>query len=83
LVVNVLAGGVGRDVTADGVTVAGGTVRVELTAKVAVGDVDLGEVSPAHDLPVQRGLDKVDGLEGSVGDDTGVVSRLCKNTDQS
>ena len=49
---------------------------IELSTLVAGGDVDVGEVTVTLDLPVKGGLDKVDGGEGAVGDDTSVVTCL-------
>lgn len=77
LVEDVLTGDVGGDVTTDWVTHVGSSVRVELTTVVTVNHVDLGEVTVGHDLNVQRSLDKVNTSHGTVGDDSGVVSRLC------
>lgn len=74
LVRNVGTGRIGGNVTADGVTVTGSTVGVELSSCIARGDVKLGQISKTLDLPVQGGLDKVNGSKGSVGDDTSVVT---------
>jgi hypothetical protein len=74
--VEIRAGHVGGDVTTDGVTIAVGTVGVELTTHVAIGDVDLGEVTIAHDLDVHVGLEEGDTGEGTVRDDTSIVTGL-------
>ena len=71
---NIGTGGVGGNVTTDGVAITGCTVRVELTTLVALGDVELGEVTCTLNLPVQGSLDKVGRGDGTVGNDTGIVT---------
>jgi hypothetical protein len=44
--VNIGSRDVGGDVSTNGVTVTGSTVRVELTTHVLGSDIELGEVSP-------------------------------------
>lgn len=39
------------------------TVGVELTTRVLGGDIHLGKVTPARDLNIVRGLDKVSALQ--------------------
>lgn len=47
---------------------------VELSSLITGSNVDLGQVTETLDLPVQRGFDKVDCGESSVGNDSSVVS---------
>lgn len=67
---------VAGDVATDGVAVARLAMGVELTALVARGNVHARQVGPSLNLVVEGCLDKVDGLECAVWDDTGVVTRL-------
>lgn len=62
------------DITADRVAGTLRTVRVELAAHVAIGNVELGQVARALDLPVQGRLDKVGRGNGAVGNDAGIVA---------
>lgn len=81
LVEDVLTGNVGGDVTADGVAHVGSTVRVELTTFVTGNETDLGKVTKRHELNVEGSLDKVSTCHGSVGNYTGIVTRLCAVSD--
>jgi hypothetical protein len=56
-------------------------VRVELTALVAGEDVQLREVTVAHDLHVEGRLEERDARDGAVGDEARVVARLCAPCD--
>lgn len=47
-----------------------------IRALVALGDVQFCEISPTLNLDVEWRLDKVDGLEDTVGDDPSIVARL-------
>lgn len=77
LVEDMLTGDVGSDVTTDGVTHVGSTVRVELSSLVISHEADRGEVTDGHQLDIEGSLDKVSTGDGTVRDDTGVVTRLC------
>jgi len=68
--------GTSEDLSADGVTRAGGAVRVKLSSFVTTGDVNLGEVTSTGDLDKGRGLEEVSAVDGAVGDETGTVTRL-------
>ena len=57
-------------------TIAIRAVRVELAARVALGDVDLRQVADAGDLDVVRGLDKVRARDRAVGDEARAVALL-------
>ena len=57
-------------------TIAIRTVRVELAARVALGDVDLRQVADAGDLDVVRGLDEVRARDRAVGDEARAVAGL-------
>jgi len=76
--VELLSGGkyIAVNETTDGVAVTIGTVVVELASFVAVGDVDLGEVTLAGDLDVLGGLHEVDAFEGALGHHAGAVAGL-------
>ena len=76
--VELLSGGkdIAIDETTDGVAVTIGAVVVELASCVAIGDVDLGEVTLAGDLDVLGGLHEVDAFEGILGHHTGAVAGL-------
>ncbi len=67
LVEDVLARDVGGDVTTDGVTHVGSTVRVELTTLVTSDETDLGKVTESHELDVEGGLDEVSSSDSAVG----------------
>ena len=56
---DVLARDVRGDVSTDGVSDVLGSVRVELTTRVTVGDVDLGSVPKTVDLDIGIGLDEL------------------------
>jgi len=58
------------------IALAVSTPVVHLTTRIALGDVDLGEVSNTGDLDVFRGFDKVDTLEGAVGHGARAATRL-------
>lgn len=76
LVEHVLTRHVGRHVSSDRVSEVLGSVGVELSSVITVGDVDLGAVEESLNLDVEGGLDEVGGLDGSVRDQSGVVSGL-------
>lgn len=57
LVTDIRAAAVVGDISTDGVTIASSTVGVELSTKITIGDVELGEITVAHDLDVEVGLD--------------------------
>jgi len=62
--------------TTDGVALTICTAVVELASYVLIGDVDLGEVTPAGDLDVLGGLHEVDAFEGASGHHAGAVAGL-------
>lgn len=74
LVEDVLSRDVGCHVTTNWVTHVCGTVGVKLTTVITWDNVDLGEVTVGHHLNVERRLDEVDSSDGTVWNDTGVVS---------
>lgn len=82
LVEDIAAGwDVGRDVSADRVTDVLGTVGVELSSRVTIGDVHLGTVPETVNLNVQRRSDEVGGGDGTIGDESCVVSWLSAVSD--
>jgi len=50
------------------------TPVVQFTSRVALGDVDFGEIADTGNLDIFRGLDEVDTLEGAVGDGAGATA---------
>jgi len=76
LVVYVCPSDVGSDVSADGVTIAGGTMRIQLSAFITSRDRQPVESAPSLDLDVKWGLDEMNRLEYTVWDHPSVVSRL-------
>jgi hypothetical protein len=52
------------------------TPVVQFTSGVTLGDVDFGEIADTGNLDVFRGLDKMDTLEGAVGDGAGATAGL-------
>lgn len=68
--------GASVDELTDWVAVASGSVGVELTTLVTSTNADLGEVTDTGDLDVRGSLEEVSSLDGTVGDQTGTVSRL-------
>lgn len=75
-IVLICARDIRRNVAADGVALASGAVRIELTAVVRILQTDLGEVAPADYLYVEGGRDEVHASERAVGNQTCVVARL-------
>lgn len=68
--------GTGEDHTTDGITGTGGTVRVQLATFVSGLDVELGQVTLSGDLDKGGRLEEVSTLDGTVGNQSGTVSRL-------
>ena len=52
------------------------TPVVQFTSGVTLGDVDFGKIADTGNLDVFRGLDKVDTLEGAVGNGAGATAGL-------
>lgn len=50
---------------------------IQLASVVIRSDIDLGLVNETGDLDVVGGLDELHALQGSRGDDTSTVARLC------
>lgn len=50
---------------------------VELTTRVAIGNVDLGSVPEARDLDVERGLDELPGLSVCVRERVTLEAHVC------
>ena len=72
-----LAGkGTGEDEASNGVARARGTVGVELTAFVALLNVELGQVTDTSDLDVGGRLEEVGTLDGTIGNEARAVARL-------
>ena len=65
------------DITTLWVTTTVLTMRVELTTRVISLDTNFCEVSQCHNLDVQRCLHKVNSREGTVRNNTRIVTRLC------
>lgn len=59
LVEDILSRDVRSDIASDRVSNVLGSVRVELTTRVTVGDVDLGSVPKTVDLDIGIGLDEL------------------------
>lgn len=57
-------------------TVAVSTMRVQLSASVALGNIELGQVADTSDLNVIRGLYEVRALDGSIRNEAGAVTAL-------
>jgi len=51
-------------------------MRVELTTSITGRDIDLGKVADTSDLDIIRCLDKVNTLQGSVGNSASSTARL-------
>lgn len=63
-----------QELTSDGVSGTGCTMRVELAPSIITsGDVEFREVSGAHDLHIEVSLEEGDPSNDSVRDYTGVV----------
>ena len=67
---------VGVDETAEGVTAEIGAMRVELSSKVIILEVDEVLSDETDDLEVVRGPHKLNTLEGISGDETSAVTGL-------
>lgn len=72
----ILAEGGREDETADGVTVTICSVRVELTTRIALCDVELGKVTASRHLDVTVGLDEMRTSHRTVRDQSGAVAGL-------
>lgn len=73
---DVLSRDVGSDVPSDRVPNILSSVRVELTTRISVGDVDPRPVPQPVDLDVGVGLYEMSRVDGPIGDQPGPVSRL-------
>jgi hypothetical protein len=73
--------GVGEEESTERVTTLIGTVRVEFTSRVISGDVDELLLDEAGDLDVVGGLHELETSDGTLGDDTGTIARLCAPSD--
>jgi len=68
--------GIAVDQSANGVAVAGSTVRVEFTTLITRLNVDLGEITGTGDLDVITGTDKMNAFEGAIRDDARAPAAL-------
>jgi len=73
--------GVGEQEGTERVTTLIGTVRVEFTSRVISSDVDELLLDEAGDLDVVGSLHELETSDGTLGDDTGTIARLCAPSD--
>jgi len=73
--------GCGEEQSAERVTTLVGTMGVELSSIIIGGDVDEPLVDVAGDLNVVGGLHELHTGDGTLGDDTSAVARLCAPRD--
>jgi hypothetical protein len=73
--------GLGEEEGTEGVTTLISTVRVEFTSRVIRGNVDELLLDETGDLDVVGGLHELETSDGTLGDDTGTITRLCAPSD--
>jgi len=81
MVLQVVAKRIAKHQSADRITVPIGPVGVEFSAGISVYDVQVGKVTHASYLDVIGGFNKVNALEGAIGDDSCAAARLCTPSD--
>jgi len=75
-VLEVGAEGIAIDKTANGVTVAVSTMRIQFTTRITLLDIDLGEITDASNLDIVLGANEVNAFESAVGNDTRAPAAL-------